>query len=122
MPKRPLKPCAYPGCGKLVKPDERYCEEHRKLINRGYKKDREDKDIQKIYSSKRWRRIRELKMKECGGLCQECLKKGFIVKAEVVDHIIEIKDGGCVFCLDNLQCLCKRCHAKKTARVREGRV
>jgi 5-methylcytosine-specific restriction protein A len=87
-----------------------------------YKRKRKDKQEQKIYSSARWKKIREMKMKECGGLCQECLKKGFIVKAEVVDHIIEIKDGGCAFCLENLQCLCKSCHAKKTARAREGRV
>lgn len=122
MPKRPLKPCAYPGCGKLVKPSERYCEEHRKATHRDYKSRRRDIKEQKMYGSNRWKKIRELKMKECGGLCQECLKKGFIVKAKVVDHIVEVKDGGCEFCLENLQCLCQSCHNKKTARAREGRV
>jgi 5-methylcytosine-specific restriction protein A len=121
MPKRPKKPCAYPGCPNLVKPGERYCEEHRKLVNRGYKRERDDKEIQKIYSSKRWKKVREMKMKQCGGLCELCLKEGRIVKADVVDHIIEIKDGGCIYCLDNLQCLCHSCHNKKTAAVKKSR-
>jgi 5-methylcytosine-specific restriction protein A len=126
MPKRPKKPCAYPGCPNLVKPGERYCEEHRKMRYREYDRTKRDKESAKIYSSARWKRVREMKMKECGGLCEMCLKEGRIVKADVVDNIIELKDGGCAFCLDNLQCLCNSCHKKKTAQVqkarREGRV
>jgi 5-methylcytosine-specific restriction protein A len=80
MPVRPKKPCAYPNCPNLVKASERYCDEHRKLVNRGYKRERDDKEIQKIYSSKRWKKVRELKMKQCGGLCEQCLKEGRIVK------------------------------------------
>ena len=36
MPRKPKKPCAYPGCPKLT--DTRYCEEHEKLMNRQYEK------------------------------------------------------------------------------------
>ena len=122
MPRRPLKPCAYPGCPNLVKPGERYCKEHKKNRYKQYDETKRNKEAKKIYNSRQWRKVRETKMKECGGLCEMCLKEGRIVKADVVDHIVELKDGGCAFCLENLQCLCNACHAKKTARAREGRV
>ena len=31
MPRKPKRPCSYPGCPKLT--DGRFCEEHQKLIN-----------------------------------------------------------------------------------------
>jgi len=122
MPKRPLKPCAYPGCPNLVKPGERYCKDHKRVKHREYDKEKRDNFAKSIYTSQRWRKLRENIMKKYGGLCQECLKRGRIVKADVVDHIVEIKDGGCIWCEDNLIPLCHSCHNKKTARAREGRV
>jgi len=122
MPKRPLKPCAYPGCAKLVRPGEKYCEKHRKQKHIEYKERRNDKEVQVIYNTKRWKKVRELALKRDGGLCVMCLKEGRIVKADVVDHIIEIKDGGDPYDLNNLQSLCNKCHAKKTFVAREGRV
>ena len=32
MPRKPKRPCSYPGCHKLV--DGQYCEEHKKLIDK----------------------------------------------------------------------------------------
>lgn len=51
-----------------------------------------------------------------GGLCVKC---GEIAK--VVDHIIEINDGGCKLCYDNLESLCHLCHNRKTREVKRGR-
>ena len=40
MPRKPKRPCSYPGCPKLT--DGRFCEEHQKLENQRYEKyDRE---------------------------------------------------------------------------------
>ena len=36
MPKKPKKPCAYPGCPKLT--DGLYCEEHKKVTNQQYER------------------------------------------------------------------------------------
>ena len=36
MPRRPQRPCSYPGCPNLC--DGQYCEEHSKLMNRRYNK------------------------------------------------------------------------------------
>ena len=122
MPVRPKKPCAYPGCKNLVKPTQRYCELHLKQINRDYNERRRDMQVQEIYNSARWKKVRGLVMRRDGGLCQQCKREGRITPADVVDHIVEIKDGGCVYCEDNLEALCHNCHNKKTAKVREGRV
>ena len=122
MPVRPKKPCAYPNCGALVKANERYCDKHKKYKYQDYDKYKRNQESRKIYTSSRWKKVRELKMKECGGLCVMCREAGLIVKADVVDHIVELKDGGCAYCMDNLQCLCHSCHNKKTAKAREGRV
>lgn len=36
MPRKPKRPCSYPGCPKLT--DRRFCEEHTKLENKRYEK------------------------------------------------------------------------------------
>lgn len=40
---------------------------------------------------------------------------------DVLDHIIELKDGGAPFDEDNVQSLCHRHHNKKTAQVKSIR-
>jgi len=122
MPKRPMKPCAYKGCSNLVPPNERYCKEHKNIADKEYNKTKRDtKTHKEVYNTRRWRKVRELALKRDGGLCQMCLAEGRIVKADVVDHIVEIKDGGAAYDLDNLQSLCHSCHNKKTAQERKYR-
>lgn len=62
----------------------------------------------------RWRRVRLLFMQE-HPICKRCRKKGFLVVAEVVDHIVPMARGGAQYDDDNLQSLCKKCHDRKTA-------
>lgn len=104
----------------MVPPTQRYCSEHRRLMNRQYEEVR-DKEFRGIYGSNRWRKLREIVLKRDGGLCQQCRREGRITVADVVDHIVELRDGGCAFCEDNLESLCHACHAKKTARERKKR-
>ena len=54
-------------------------------------------------------------------LCDHCSEKGITKSADVVDHIIEIRDGGDPLSYDNLQALCHKCHNKKTAQERKHR-
>ena len=42
---------------------------------------------ERFYSSTAWKKARETYKKECGGLCEECLKKGLVSAGEIVHHI-----------------------------------
>jgi 5-methylcytosine-specific restriction protein A len=73
-----------------------------------------------VYDDRQWRRVRLLHLKD-EPLCRHCHKKGLIVEAEIVDHIVPLTvnpDGK--YDDDNLQSLCKRCHQIKTAADRKA--
>ena len=59
MPVRPKKPCAYPNCGALVKANERYCDKHKKYKYQDYDKYKRNQESRKIYTSSRWKKVRE---------------------------------------------------------------
>lgn len=107
MPRRPKHPCAYPGCPRLC--DGRYCEEHRKLTDIQYNRYERDGDWGKRYG-KEWRKIREL-YRSRHPLCEMCLKEGRYVPAELVHHILPLKEGGTNE-EGNLMSLCSSCHGK----------
>lgn len=68
-----------------------------------------------FYQSRKWRTLRALKLQK-DPLCEECMRKGMLVPAQMVDHIVPINKGGAQLDLNNLQSLCNHCHAVKTAR------
>ena len=47
-------------------------------------------------------------------LCAECDRHALVTPGEVVDHVKELKDGGDPWDVENLEVLCRSCHAKKT--------
>lgn len=51
-------------------------------------------------------------------LCRPCFADGRVTAATEVDHVVPKVDGGGDE-IDNLQPICRRCHADKSAR--EGR-
>ncbi|MFE3839401.1 HNH endonuclease [Pseudogemmobacter sonorensis] len=61
-----------------------------------------------------WDKLREIILCRDRRLCQQCLRAGKAGHAHAVDHIIPKSKGG-TDDLDNLEALCKRCHAEKTA-------
>lgn len=68
----------------------------------------------KFYQSVAWRKLRAVKISQ-QPFCEECLKSGKYVSANVVDHIVPINQGGEPLAFDNLQSLCNRCHNKKSS-------
>ena len=102
MPRKPLQPCAHPGCPNLS--DERYCELHRK--EHEYKRNPESN---KKYG-RAWKRIRDKYIKE-HPLCEMCEKEGRLVPAEEIHHILPVSRGG-THSRDNLMALCRSCHNK----------
>ena len=75
----------------------------------------------KIYNTRRWQKLRQSYLID-QPLCEECLKKkGKIVPALTVHHIIPISTAGndvdkmveLGFNYHNLEALCEECHKKK---------
>lgn len=97
MPRKPKRPCSYPGCPKLT--DGRFCEEHQKLENQRYEK-----------YGRAWKRIRDRYM-DAHPLCEQCQREGRLVKAEQVHHIKPLAEGS-DHCENNLMSLCSSCYVK----------
>ena len=118
MPFKAPHPCAKPGCRELT--HHRYCEKHQAEANANYNKHYRDKERQKFYNSQRWEAVRAEKLRK-DPFCEECRKGGTLIKATVVDHIVEIKDGGSELDIDNLQSLCWSCHSRmRRAKQQSG--
>lgn len=69
-----------------------------------------------FYSSKAWQNTREAYKRSKGGLCEICWSKGIVNPAEIVHHIKpitpnNINDPRITLSFDNLQCVCRECHA-----------
>ncbi|MEK5038919.1 HNH endonuclease [Sporosarcina sp. FSL K6-3457] len=122
--KRPLRPCSHPACGNLTR--TRYCEDHehkqaeqQAARHRHYDEHKRDKSGAAFYKSQEWERAREHALRRDHGLCQHCLQDKHIQSADMVDHIIPIKIAYHLRIYHlNLQSLCNRCHAVKTAEDR----
>jgi 5-methylcytosine-specific restriction protein A len=119
------KQCKVSGCAGLTK--GKYCEQHAHLEEREkqerqayYNRTARDAEAQRLYESPAWRRLRALHIKR-NPLCEKCFAGGRITPAVIVDHRVEIKDGGGRLDTDNLTSLCRACHNQKTAQERAKR-
>ena len=113
MPRKPKRPCSFPGCPNLT--DGRFCPEHEKQENKRYEKYDRDPAVKRRYG-RAWKRIRDRYM-NAHPLCERCLKDGRYVKATVVDHIKPHRGDPVLFWdRSNWRGLCKSCHDKKTGR------
>lgn len=58
-----------------------------------------------------WVEIREAKKRLCKGLCEECLRRGYLHNLDVIDHIIPVDDAPELrLSIENTQGLCHRHH------------
>lgn len=69
---------------------------------------------QSFYNSKAWRMTRKFYIKD-NPLCEMCKRKGQTTAGQMVDHIKPISMGGNMLHISNLQTLCNKCHAIKSA-------
>ena len=111
MPKKPKRPCSYPGCPKLT--DGRFCDEHAKEEAKRYERYDRDPAVRRRYG-RAWKRIRD-RFISAHPLCEECKKQGKLTPAQEVHHILPISRGG-THAENNLMALCKSCHSEITAR------
>ena len=111
MPRRPKRPCSYPGCPELT--NERFCASHQKRIDADYNKYGRDPASKRQYG-RLWRKIRAQHLAE-HPLCEVCKQEGRTTPAEEVHHIIPLSKGG-THDSANLMSLCISCHSRITAR------
>ena len=91
MPRKPKRPCSYPGCPKLV--EGQYCDEHKRLTDKQYNQYGRDEFTKNFYKTPEWRTARKQQLNSypfCGDK----------------------------FAPSNLQSLCWSCHSRKS--VEEG--
>tara|TARA_R100000654_G_scaffold21267_5_gene42921 strand:+ start:12043 stop:12384 length:342 start_codon:yes stop_codon:yes gene_type:complete len=85
-------------------------------IKKDYNKSYSNPKYAKLYNTSRWRKMRDNYIMQ-NPICIICKKNNRIRKADVVDHIIEVADGGNMWELSNLQSLCDPCHRSKTSKA-----
>ena len=107
MPRKPKKPCSFPGCPKLT--EGQFCEEHEKQENRRYEKYDRDPAVRRRYG-RAWKRIRD-RYAAKHPFCEECQKKGVLRPVEEVHHKLPLAEGG-THDESNLVSLCQPCHAR----------
>lgn len=110
----PKKICNHPACREIIKFSDRYCLKHGVTKDGNYSKFNRNKERDKFYHSKAWKTVRTQVMEDYNYLCQRCKDDDKIVTADVVDHIVEISDGGEDLDIDNLEPLCHYHHNTKT--------
>ncbi len=107
MPRKPKRPCRYPGCAKLA--DDVYCQEHEKLMNSHYNHFARGYNSGQRYG-KAWEKIRNRYI-AAHPLCEKCLSEGKCTPAALVHHKKPIADGGTNE-ESNLMSLCNSCHER----------
>jgi 5-methylcytosine-specific restriction protein A len=125
MPWKILGRCLRLGCSEMTIKTSSYCEVHtaEALRREADRKEAEHKERvrtdpeyaerSRFYKSPTWKRLRRMQLAE-EPLCRSCG-----LAARVVDHIVQISQGGERYDMGNLQSLCSSCHDKK--RQQESR-
>lgn len=99
-------------------PGEAYIMKRKKQSAKDYNRSRPA--LHDFYHTTAWATLRAAYRSD-HPLCEMCLKENRVTEADVVDHIVEIADGGEPLAWDNLQSLCHACHNRKTRQEREKR-
>lgn len=124
MPRRPAKPCAFPGCNVLIR-DGSHCATHAPIaaaqrakhlqsVHARYNQERDESDA--FYKTERWKRL-SARFRRLHPICQECDEAA----SQITDHIKARKSHPELSLVwSNLRALCRSCHNRVGERV--GRV
>jgi len=79
-----------------------------------------------FYKGTAWKKARKAYMKSAGGLCEVCLAKGIYKAGEIVHHKVHLTpenlgDPSVSLSWDNLQLVCRDCHAEIHGYKKAGR-
>lgn len=117
----PLRQCTFNGCNVAVDVPHNFrgsprCEKHARPATPP-KRHHQHHYIngKNIYKTTQWVKLRNYYV-SLQPLCEHCLGFDIIKSGKIVDHIIELEDGGEPFNIENLQHLCHSCHNIKTGR------
>lgn len=121
---RVKKQCNHAGCRALVDYAVKYCSRHERKqadYDRYENRKRIGGKYFEFYQSKAWKKASRL-YKIKNPCCEDCLEEGVIRKADVTDHIVELRDDFTKR-LDenNFRSLCHTHHNKKTREERRRR-
>ena len=86
-----------------------------------------NQERRRFYSSKAWQDCRNSYARSKGGLCELCLAKGIYRPGEIVHHkthltTANLSDPTISLNWDNLQLLCRDCHASQHKPERRYKV
>lgn len=105
LPKR----CGYSGCKEFVGHGVKYCQAHQR--KKYHEADMIRGGGDPFYKTSQWYKIRNHVI-QSHPICKVCQ----VAIATHVDHIKPRSAGGADYDLANLQPICARCHAQKTAK------
>lgn len=124
MPKRPKRPCAYPGCPELVEYPDRYCQKHKQEKNRSKREyDRQRGTAAQRGYNYRWQKYSKWFLKQPGNqICKLRLDDGCNLIAQCVDHIVPPSgpDDPLFWDPNNHQAACIHCNSVKGKRAIKG--
>jgi len=113
MANKSRKYCASFPCRNMAEPGQAYCRDHQPT--------RATKETDPFYLSPSWRRFRNWYAAN-HPFCQMCEEQdGVLTTLDVVDHIVELKDGGARLSEENVMSLCHRHHNMKSAEEKHKR-
>ena len=77
-----------------------------------------------FYNSPAWKECRTAYRKQVGGLCEQCLARGIYTAGVIVHHKVHltpetIQLPEIALSFDNLELLCRDCHAAQHERIRK---
>lgn len=73
-----------------------------------------------FYTGRAWYRFRAWVLRQ-RPLCVTCERRGLVIPAVDLDHIVSLASGGAPLDVENTQGLCRSCHAAKTRSEKTGK-
>ena len=103
------KPCKHQGCPAIVHGKEKYCDKHKAEHPEPSSWGPRYEGRNPLYDTRKWRALRKWKL-SASPICERCRR----APAEDVHHVKPVREfPELALALDNLEALCKRCHAKE---------